>query len=83
MVENPSLKDDRSNIIRFYTIASYKGLESKVIFFINEDGFLGNENRMVNYVAMSRARAMLYLFYPESMRDEYEEAYLEGQALLE
>ena len=83
VIENPSLKDDRSNIVRFYTIASYKGLESKVVFYINEDGFLGDENRMANYIAMSRARAMLYLFYPESKRADYEEAYLEGQELLE
>ncbi|MDD3052658.1 MAG: hypothetical protein PHR06_16180 [Candidatus Cloacimonetes bacterium] len=68
--------------INYYTVQSFKGLESKVIFSIDMNGFDTPYDRMVNYVAMSRAKIMLYMYYPIEKKDEYTEAVLRGQDLL-
>jgi hypothetical protein len=38
-------------------------LKYSPVFYINEDGFLSDENSKKNYVALSRARFRLYLFF--------------------
>lgn len=62
--------DFRSDkFIKFYTVQSYKGLESRVIIYIDLDGFEDNNERLINYVAMSRARTLLEVFYDEHMEE--------------
>lgn len=56
--------------IKAYTVYAYKGLESKVIFYIDVPGFAADDNRLLNYVAMSRARTYLEIFYPETYENE-------------
>jgi superfamily I DNA and RNA helicase len=58
------------SFIRFYTVQSYKGLESKIILYIDIDGFREDEERLRNYIAMSRARTLLELFYNKDLEDE-------------
>lgn len=55
------------DVINIYTVQAYKGLEAKVILYIDIDSFEDNDARLRNYVAMSRARTLLELFYPENM----------------
>lgn len=55
----------------FFTIQSFKGLEADVVFLLDVDGFSGMQNRMKNYVGMSRARFMLYYFFSKEKRDEF------------
>ena len=62
------LKSDK--FIRFYTVQSFKGLEAQVIVYIDIIGFKTDEERMINYVAMSRARTLLEIFYEESLEEE-------------
>lgn len=71
----------KKRAINFLTIQSFKGLESKVVLLIDVDGFKSEQNRMLNYVAMSRAEILLYVFYEESKKDEYVEVTIEGQDL--
>lgn len=49
--------------IRFSTISAFKGLESKVVILIDVDGFEKEEERLLNYVAVSRAESLLFVFY--------------------
>ena len=52
-------KDD----VRFSTISGFKGLESKIVIMIDVDRFSDEDARLLNYVAASRACAMLYVLY--------------------
>lgn len=62
------LNSDR--FIRFYTVKAFKGLEAQVVIYIDIDGFKQNDERLINYVAMSRARSLLEIFYEETKEDE-------------
>ena len=72
LVEPRDLNDRKKNQINYYTVQSYKGLESSVVFYIDIDGFTSYINRQMNYVAMSRAKALLYLYVKEEIDDEYD-----------
>lgn len=58
------------NVIKYCTVQSYKGLESDIVFYIDIDGFSDTKNRMINYVALSRAKSFLYIFFNKSLNDE-------------
>ena len=58
------------NIIKYCTVQSFKGLESDIVFYIDIDGFSDTKNRMINYVALSRAKSFLYVFFNKSLNDE-------------
>lgn len=59
--------------LNYYTIHSYKGLESKVVFMIDMEGFQSVNDRILNYVGMSRARILLYTYVPIEQYDTYVE----------
>jgi len=61
----------KKNQLNYYTVHSFKGLESKVVFLIDVDGFEGEYNRAVNYVGMSRAKVLLKMFLPEQIMNDY------------
>lgn len=56
--------------IRFYTAQAFKGLEARVIIYLDIAGFKNDVDRMRNYVAMSRARTLLEIFYDESLEGD-------------
>lgn len=62
----------------FYTIQAYKGLESKVIIIIDIDDFKSDKSRLLNYVAVSRARTMLYVFYDERVEADRQKMLVQG-----
>ncbi len=68
--------------INYFTVQSYKGLESEYVFLIDIDGFESPENRRINYVGMSRAKIRLSIFFCEQLRDEYENTLDAGRELL-
>lgn len=82
LIENNSINFSRKNCLNYFTVQSYKGLESKVALYIDSKGFESNENRMMNYVAMSRARIQLFLFYSDEFEEEYERMVDKGEELL-
>lgn len=71
-----------NNCLNYYTIQSFKGLESKIVFLVDVKGFGDDENRFLNYVAMSRARILLYIFYDVSCEEDYYETLDKGRELL-
>lgn len=78
IIENKSIFDFKSGAINYFTVQSFKGLESKIVFLIDVKGFISDLNRMTNYVGMSRAKIMLYVFYHEDLLSEYSEAVMKG-----
>ena len=66
------------NVINAYTVQAYKGLESKVVLYIDIDSFEDEDARLRNYVAMSRARTYLELFYPEDLEMSRQKMMLSG-----
>lgn len=68
----------RKDEIRFSTIHSFKGLDAKVVFLMDVDDFKSPQARSLNYVGISRAEAMLYLFYDEKKNNEREQMLLES-----
>lgn len=82
IIEHNTIKTFRERCLNYYTAQSFKGLESKIVFYIDIDGFGSLQDRMINYVAMSRARLQLYLFYDEAKRKDYQDTLDEGTDLL-
>lgn len=77
-----TIVESRSTGLNFFTVQSFKGLESKIVFFVDIPGFESVYNRMLNYVGMSRAMLQLYIFFDKSVRDEYEEVLEKGEDFL-
>ena len=71
-----------NDCLNYYTVQSFKGLESKFVFYIDVDGFKEKKDRRYNYIAMSRAKNRLYLFYDKSKQQEYFDAVGKGIELL-
>ena len=63
-------KLDSDEFIRFYTVKAFKGLEARVIVYIDIEGFEEDDERLLNYVAMSRARTLLEGFYKADLEEE-------------
>ena len=82
IVERDNLSFHGGKCLNYFTVQSFKGLESKIVFYIDVTGFSSTEDRMLNYVAMSRARLHLYLFYDEAKKQEYQETLDRGTDLL-
>ena len=82
IIENNDINKFNKNAINYFTVQSYKGLESNIVIFIDINGFKSEQDRLLNYVAMSRAKIMLYLFYPVTAKTEYNDITAEGMDLL-
>ncbi len=72
-----------SKCLNYYTIQSFKGLEAKVVFLIDIDGFESLKDRQLNYTGMSRAKILLYMYYNEELKSEYTEVIMKGQDLFD
>lgn len=59
--------------IRFYTIQSFKGLESKIIIMLDVDDFASDDSVLRNYVGISRARSYLEVFFDSKLKQERQE----------
>ena len=74
-------KLDSDDFIRFYTVKAFKGLEARVILYIDIDGFEDDDERLLNYVAMSRARTLLEVFYRTDLEEERQKMMLNSYNL--
>ena len=79
ILEQDNISEFSNSALNYYTIQSYKGLESNVVFLIDVDGFGDNYNRLLNYVAMSRAKLLLYIFYDQARQDDYRDTLDKGR----
>lgn len=68
----------KKNDVRFATISGFKGLESKIVVLIDVDHFTDEDTRLLNYVAISRACAMLYVLYDSDAEQERQRMILSG-----
>ena len=68
----------KKNDVRFSTISGFKGLESKIVIMIDVDHFSDEDTRLLNYVAASRACAMLYVLYDCNAEQERQNMILSG-----
>jgi len=64
--------------LKFCTIQSFKGMESKVVILIDLHKFVDREYRKLNYTAISRARVLLHIFYHFEAEDEIGQVSLEA-----
>jgi len=64
--------------VRFSTISAFKGLESKAVVLIDVDSFSEQTVRLLNYVAISRASALLYILYDSSKEKERQDMLVSG-----
>ena len=78
IVECADISDISGNALNYFTAQSFKGLESNIVFYIDVDGFTSSRDRMLNYVAMSRAKILLYVFYKKDIKSEYLEISIES-----
>ena len=78
IIERDSVRPLGKKCLNYYTVQAFKGLESKIVLYIDVDGFNSIQDRRWNYVAMSRACLYLYVFYDESKRQEYLDAMVKG-----
>lgn len=72
----------KKNEIRFSTVASFKGLDAKIVILSDIDQFSSEEARLLNYVAASRACAKLYILYDSSSEIERQQMISSGVSLI-
>lgn len=71
------------NSIKFCTIQSFKGLEAPVVVLLDVESFSGSDIRLLNYTAMSRATALLHIFYNSRSDGELYEMISSSTGLLD
>jgi DNA polymerase III delta prime subunit len=69
--------------LKFCTIHSFKGLEAPVVFLLDLDTLAGEQARFLNYVAISRATSLLYIFYRHDLEGEWDSMVQESSKLLD
>ena len=57
--------------LKFYTVQAFKGLEKNVVIVIDFNDILSFESRQLLYVALSRAKQLLYIVMDINLKDEY------------
>ena len=62
----------KENTIYICSIQAYKGLENKTIIIAGIDQLKGKWIDTLNYIGMSRARELLYVFIDEIMHNSFE-----------
>jgi len=57
--------------LNYFTIQSFKGLEANIVFLVDINGFDELKNRILNYVASTRAKVVLFAYYRFEAHNEY------------
>ena len=83
LIEKENSLEYHNGTLRYYTIQSYKGLEANIVFLVDIDGFGDDQSRFLNYVAMSRAKLLLYVFYSAESREDYLDTLDKGRDMLD
>lgn len=68
----------KRNEVRFSTISAFKGLDSKIVILADVDQFADSDSRLINYVAVSRACAKIYILYDVAVEKERQEMIRSG-----
>lgn len=65
--------DSQDQALQYTTIASYKGLENKIIILINIENLQSDFYKMIYYVGFTRARSMLIVSINKDQRKIYKQ----------
>lgn len=57
--------------LKFCTVHSFKGLEAPVVFVLDVDGLADDRSRLLNYIAISRATSLLYVYHKRDLDGEW------------
>lgn len=60
--------EEKDDCIKFSTIHSFKGLESKIIILCDVDETDNIDSKVLNYVAISRAKLLLYILCSKNVK---------------
>lgn len=60
------------------TISAFKGLEAKAVVVMDINKFSSSTARLLNYVALSRAKVYLYILYNEEAEDDRQNLMMSG-----
>lgn len=84
LVEPDPESELTDNQIGYFTIQSFKGLESEVVVLIDLDDITAIRSLANNYVGSSRATSKLAVYISRSAKDEYQELSIRyGERLIE
>lgn len=72
----------RQDELRFSTISAFKGLEARVVILADVDNLTEASRKLLNYVAISRAETLLYVFYSNAVEDDRQSLMVKGYAKL-
>lgn len=78
---NPAIVVEDS--LKFCTVHGFKGLEAPVIFLVDVDSLMDDHARLLNYIGISRATSMLYLFYREDLDEDWDSIVQQSAKLLD
>lgn len=78
---NELSKLDSDDFIRFYTVKAFKGLEDRVILYIDIEGFEEDDERLLNYFAMFRVGTFFEVLYKEGWEEERQKMMLNSYNL--
>jgi superfamily I DNA/RNA helicase len=71
LIDASDRDDHVEHVISFRTIQSFKGLESDAVFLVDLKELDDPATRSAAYVGASRARVLLTVFLPESLKPEF------------
>lgn len=57
-------------------------MESKIVIIVDTDKFDDNNRKLISYVAESRARTLLHIFYKESEKGTMNKMMMKGFEIL-
>ena len=66
------LNRSKTQCIRFSTVHAFKGLESKVVMVVDVEKAVESNWQSLMYVAMSRARSLLFMFVKAGFKGKFE-----------
>lgn len=82
LVDDEASSRSRGDVIRFSTVAGFKGLESDAVMLADVDELNASSALLSLYVGASRARVLLAVFLDENLKDAYNDhAVVYGQRL--
>ena len=69
--ESDFIRKSIKNGLNFFTVQAFKGLEKNVVIVFDFKDLLSFESQQLLYVALSRAKQLLYIVMDNNLKDEY------------
>lgn len=79
-INEKNVWQQQDNLVRHCTVHGFKGLDSKIIFYIGDVDCADEKERYINYTAISRARSALVVFEQKNGPQEIGLSFLDEPA---